>query len=245
MQSQAATVKQYLAELPPERREALQAVRKVILENIDDDCEERISYGMIGYAIPHRVYPPGYHCDPSMPLPYAGLASQKSHMSLYLMCNYGSPADLAWFERAWAKTGKKLDMGKSCIRFRKLEDLALDVIGEALRRIPTKAYIARYEATLAGRAKPSSKASAKSSSKPTAGKAKPAAKAKSTAKSKPTAVAKPGASAARAKPAGKAPAAAATRPARKAAAKATHAARTADTAGTARTPGRSSRAARK
>ena len=136
MQSQATTVGQYPAELPDDRRAAIEAVRAVILANLDSDYEERMQYGMIGYAVPHRVFPAGYHCDPRQPLPFAGLASQKGYMSLYLMGCYLDPPELAWLEAAWAKTGKKLDKGKSCIRFKKLDDLALDVIGEAIRRQP-------------------------------------------------------------------------------------------------------------
>ncbi len=152
MQSKAATVAEYLSSLPADRRAALQAVREVILANLDRNCQECVQYGMIGYCVPHSVYPPGYHCDPKQPLPFAGLASQKNHMAIYLMCIYGSPQEEAWFRAAWAKTGRKLDMGKSCIRFKRLEDVALDVLGEALRRTPAAAYIARYEASLQGTA---------------------------------------------------------------------------------------------
>ena len=134
MQSKATTVEQYLAELPEDRRKALEAVRRVVLKNLDKDYEEGIQYGMIGYYVPHRVFPKGYHCDPKQPLPFAGLASQKNHMSLYLMCIYGESDLSRWFRQAWAKTGKKLDMGKACVRFKKLDDLALDVIAEAIRR---------------------------------------------------------------------------------------------------------------
>jgi hypothetical protein len=148
MQSKATTVAQYLAELPEDRRKAIEAVRQVVLKNLDKDYEEGIQYGMIGYYVPHRVYPPGYHCDPKQPLPFAGLGSQKNHMALYLMCTYGDTAHLSWFQDAWAKTGKKLDMGKSCVRFKKLDDLALDVIGEAIKRVPAKKYIEHCEAAL-------------------------------------------------------------------------------------------------
>jgi hypothetical protein len=152
MQSKATTVAAYLASLPEDRRAAIEAVRKVILKNVDRDIEEGMQYGMIGYYVPHRVFPAGYHCDPKQPLPYAGLASQKGSMSLYMMSLYvGTGGENAkWFIGAWAKTGKKLDMGKSCIRFKKVEDLALDVIAEAFRRVPSKAYIATYEAVLGG-----------------------------------------------------------------------------------------------
>jgi Domain of unknown function (DU1801) len=149
MQDKATTVEQYLAGLAEDRRQALEAVRQVVLRNLDKDYEEGMQYGMIGYYVPHRVYPAGYHCDPKQPLPFAGLASQKNYMSLYLMCVYGDTANSRWFQEAWAKTGKKLDMGKSCIRFKKAEDLALDVIGEAIKRVPAKKYIEYCEAALA------------------------------------------------------------------------------------------------
>jgi hypothetical protein len=138
MQSRAKTVQEYLAGLPDDRRQAIAAVRRVILDNLDGEYEEGMQYGMIGYYVPHRIYPAGYHCDPRQPLPFAGLASQKNHMAFYAMCLYGSSAHQKWFAEAWKKTGKKLDMGKSCIRFRKLEDLALEVIGEMIRRVPAR-----------------------------------------------------------------------------------------------------------
>jgi hypothetical protein len=118
MQSKAATVAQYLGELSAERRAAIAAVRAVIRQNLDADYEEGMQYGMIGYYVPHRVYPPGYHCDPKQPLPFACLASQKNYLSLYLGCVYGDTPLAHWFREAWAQTGKKLDMGKSCIRFK-------------------------------------------------------------------------------------------------------------------------------
>lgn len=155
MQSKASTVEEYLASLPEDRREALQAVRETILENLDEDFEEGMQYGMIGYYVPHGVYPPGYHVDPKQPLPYAALASQKNYMSLYLMGIYtGRPGGdsenehAAWFREAWTASGKKLDMGKSCVRFKKLDGVPLDVVGEAIRRIPAKDHIAAYEAAL-------------------------------------------------------------------------------------------------
>jgi len=184
MQSKAQTVQAYLASLPPDRRQSVEAVRKVILKNLDKDYIENMSYGMIGYCVPHSVYPPGYHCNPEQALPFAGLASQKNYMSVYLMCTYGNSSHLKWFQEAWAKTGKKLDMGKSCIRFKKVEDLALEVIGEAIRRVPAKKYIAEVEAGLAqgNRAKAEKKsastkksASGRTTSKSTP-KKKPAAK---------------------------------------------------------------------
>lgn len=171
MQSKATTVAQYLAELPEDRRAALQAVRKVILRNLDSGFEEGMQYGMIGYYVPHRLYPAGYHCDPRQPLPFAALASQKNYMSLYMMSEYGDERAGA-FQRAWAKTGKKLDMGKCCIRFKKLEDLALDVIGDTLRKATAKKFIAFYETAIKG------------SRKKAAASGKPAKKAKSAKKPK-------------------------------------------------------------
>lgn len=151
MQSPASTVPEYLDSLPDGRRAIVEAVRAVILENLDSGYSEAMQYGMIGYAVPHSVFAAGYHCDPAQPLPFAALASQKNHVSLYLMGLYlGSTADketeeVLWFRQAWAASGKKkLDMGKSCVRFKKLDDVALDVIGEAIRRMPASLYIERY-----------------------------------------------------------------------------------------------------
>jgi len=145
MQTKPSTVDQYLSDLPADRRVALETVRGVILANLDKDYEEGIQYGVIGYFVPHRVFPAGYHCDPKQPLPFAGLASRKNYMTLHLMCIYDSSPLADWFREAWAKTGKKLDMGKACVRFKKVEDLALDVIGEAFRRVPAEKYIRHYE----------------------------------------------------------------------------------------------------
>ncbi|MBK8264933.1 MAG: DUF1801 domain-containing protein [Nannocystis sp.] len=151
MQSKAKTVPEYLDSLPEERRRALSALRETILANLDADIEEGVQYGMIGYYVPHRIYPAGYHCDPKQPLPFAGIASQKNHMSLYLSCVYEgdgdgeAAAELAWLREAWAKAGKRLDMGKACVRFKKLEDLPLEVIAALLRRVTAAVFVKRYE----------------------------------------------------------------------------------------------------
>jgi hypothetical protein len=153
MQSRATTVDEYLRSLPEDRRKAIAAVRKVVLENLDADFQEGMQYGMIGYYVPHSVYPAGYHADPKHGLQFAALASQKNYMSLYLMGLYCGCVDgvsdtalVRWFRDAWAKSGKKkLDMGKSCIRFKKLDDIPLGVIGEAIRRVPARLYIDAYE----------------------------------------------------------------------------------------------------
>jgi hypothetical protein len=154
MTSKAATVEEYLAELPEDRRAALSAVRDVILAHLPEGYEEIMQYGMIGYVVPHSLYPAGYHCDPRQPVSIAGLGSQKNYMSLYLMCVYGDEPTAEWFRAAYAASGKKLDMGKACVRFKKLDDLPLDVIGQAIARVPVQAYIARYEATLRARGRP-------------------------------------------------------------------------------------------
>jgi hypothetical protein len=148
MRSKARTVRAYLDALPPDRRKAIEAVRKVILANMDEPIEEGMQYGMIGYAVPHRVYPDGYHCDPSQPLPFAGLASQKQHMSLYVMSVYGKPEEERWLRERWAAAGKKLDLGKCCIRFKSLDDVPLDVVGEMFRRVSAKEFIAYYESVV-------------------------------------------------------------------------------------------------
>ena len=148
MQSQATTVEQYLAELPEDRRAAISAVRNVILKNLNKGYEEGMQYGMIGYYVPHSLYPAGYHCDPKQPLPFACLASQKNYMSLYMMPVYCDDATETTFRDEWIKAGKKLDMGKSCIRFKKVEDLALDLIGETIRRTSVKQWIEHYETVL-------------------------------------------------------------------------------------------------
>jgi hypothetical protein len=160
MPSKATTVAEYLSELPEDRRAALEAVRKVFRANLDKRFVEGMAYGMIGWAVPHSLYPAGYHCNPAQPLPFAGLASQKSGMSLHLIGLYydqqgGKPGPLLeWFTSAWKKSGKKLDMGKACIRFKKVDDLALDVLAEALRKLTYEKFIAMYEGALSER-KPS------------------------------------------------------------------------------------------
>ena len=148
MQSKAATVDGYLTELPEDRREAIEGIRKVILKNLPKGYEEGMLYGMIGYYVPHSIYPDGYHFTPTDPLPFANLASQKNHMSFYGMGIYVDEAQAKWFVEEWKKTGKKLNMGKSCVRFKKLEDVPLEVIGKAIKRMPVKQYIALYEKQL-------------------------------------------------------------------------------------------------
>ncbi len=153
MQSKATTVAQYLKELPEDRRTSVEAVRKVILKNLPKGYEEGMSYGMIGCYIPHSIYPQGYHCDPKQPLPFLGLASQKNYMSLYLMCTWGDEQGKKKFIADYAKTGKKLDMGSSCVKFKKVDDLALDVIGKLIASTPVRQFIAAYESIVVNRKK--------------------------------------------------------------------------------------------
>jgi len=150
MQSKAKTVTQYLAELPAERRKAIEQVRTVIRKHLPKGYEEIMQYGMIGYAVPLKLYPPGYHCKKDEPLPFLCLASQKNNMALHMFCLYLDEKDKAQFQKEYKASGKKLDMGKSCIRFKKTEDLALDVIGKAIARHPVKKHIAIYEKRLGG-----------------------------------------------------------------------------------------------
>ena len=186
MQSKAKTVAEYIASLSSDQREVLAAVRTVILANLDRGYQEAMQYGMVGYSVPHSRYPAGYHCDPKQPLPFAALAAQKNSFSLHLMGLYMNPAELKWFTQAWKATGKKLDMGKACVRFKKLDDVALDVVGEAFRRVSADAWIATYETSLAGNAQrkaagkkaPAKKAAAPKATPAKAAKAAPAKKAK-------------------------------------------------------------------
>lgn len=147
MTSKAKTVEEYLASLPEDRRAAIGAVRKVILASLPKGYEECMNYGMIGYVVPHSIYSAGYRCDPKLPLPLGGLASQKNHMSFYVMTAYGGSPTEKWFRKAWLATGKKLDMGKCCVRFKKLDDVPLDIVGELFARVPVKEYIAQIERT--------------------------------------------------------------------------------------------------
>lgn len=148
MQSKAKTVAAYLKEVPPDRRRAMAAVRAMVRESVDSDVEEVMSYGMIGWVIPHRVFPRGYHCDPALPVPYLALASQKQYMSLYMMHVYGGSAEEVFLRNAYAKAGKRLDLGKCCLRFKKLEDLELDAVAESIRRVPAREHLARYVASI-------------------------------------------------------------------------------------------------
>jgi uncharacterized protein YdhG (YjbR/CyaY superfamily) len=146
MNSEALTPQAYLDALPPERKEAVSKLREVILENLPEGFEEVMSYGMIGYVVPLGLYPAGYHVNPGEPLPFINLASQKNHIALYHMGLYGFQDLMAWFEAEYAKQGLgKLDMGKSCIRFKKVDRIPFDLIGELCRKITVADYVSKYE----------------------------------------------------------------------------------------------------
>ncbi|HET6645180.1 MAG TPA: DUF1801 domain-containing protein [Fimbriimonadales bacterium] len=145
MKVEPASVEDYLASLPDDRREAIATVRKTVLENLQPGFEECIQYGMISYAIPHSIYPAGYHCDPKQPVPFACMGNQKNYVSLHLMCLYMQSPLLDWFQAEWAKTGKKLDMGKACVRFKKADDLALGAVGELFAKVSVDDYLAIIE----------------------------------------------------------------------------------------------------
>ena len=161
MLSKAATVAAYLKSLPDDRRKALQAIRKVVNDNLDPKVKEAMAYGMPGWVVPLSVYPDGYHCAKDTPLPFASLASQKNHMALYLFCVYSVPGEAERLAEEWKAAGKKLDMGKSCLRFKNLEDVPLEVIGKAVKRMTLKKFIAGYEEALAGTSAGRKKAAAK------------------------------------------------------------------------------------
>lgn len=149
MQSQAASVDQYISELPEERKEAVEKLRKTINENLPAGFSEGMGYGMIGYVVPLAEYPAGYHCNPQQPLPFASLASQKNAISFYHMGLYADPELLAWFREEYPKHSQtKLDMGKSCVRFRKMDQIPYELIGELMRKMSPRAWIALYEQNL-------------------------------------------------------------------------------------------------
>ena len=141
MQSKAKTVKEYLEELPKDRRAAIGAVRKVILANLPKGYQEGMQWGMICFSVPLKLYPRGYGENKEVSLPYVALASQKNYMAVYLMNIYAQGSEESWFAKAYKATGKKLDMGKGCVRFKKLDNLPLEVIGKAVALTPVKEWI--------------------------------------------------------------------------------------------------------
>jgi len=146
MQSKATSPKQYLDELPENRKAPIQKLRKQILDNLPIGIEETMNYGMLGYVIPHSVYPDGYHCDPKQPLPFMSLASQKNFVAVYSMTIYAKKGLVDWFTAEYAKRCKyKLDMGKSCIRFKRMDDIPYELIGELTSKVDAQEWIKIYE----------------------------------------------------------------------------------------------------
>lgn len=145
MQSSATSVEAYLRSLPPERRQLVQAVREVILKNLPKGYKEIMQYGMIGYVVPLSRYPAGYLGQKDVPLPYVGLAAQKNYYSIYLLNIYGDKKAETWFKKEYERAGFKLDMGKSCVRFKTLDKIPLEVIGKAVALTPVDEFITMYE----------------------------------------------------------------------------------------------------
>jgi uncharacterized protein YdhG (YjbR/CyaY superfamily) len=149
MQSTAATPQEYIDGLPEDRKEAVTKLRDVILQNLAPGFREGMGYGMIGWAVPHSVYPAGYHCDPKLPLPFLSIASQKNFVALYHMGLYANSKLLDWFVAEYPKYVKtKLDMGKGCVRFKKPEAIPYSLIGELVAKMDAQEWIAVYEAGL-------------------------------------------------------------------------------------------------
>ncbi len=146
MQSKALTVDEYIESLPEDRKKAIALLRKTIKKNLPKGFKEQMSYGMIGYVVPHSLYPPGYHCTPALPLPFLNIASQKNFIAVYHMGIYGSPKLSEWFTAAYAKLNLgKHDMGKSCFRYKKPEQIPYALIGELCTKITVADWIAMYE----------------------------------------------------------------------------------------------------
>ena len=146
MQSKALTIVEYLNELSQERREVMEKLRETILQNIPNGFVEEMNYGMIGYVVPHKIYPDGYHCNPKLPLPFINIASQKNFIALYHMGIYAKPELQEWFVTEFPKhSNTKLDMGKSCIRFKKLDQIPFELIAELIAKMSVQNWIDCYE----------------------------------------------------------------------------------------------------
>jgi hypothetical protein len=149
MTSNAATPQEYLNELEGDRKEALTQLFEVITKNLPEGFEPAMGYGMMGFVVPHSIYPSGYHCNPKDPLPFMGMASQKNHISVYHMGMYTQPELLDWFTSEFKSLkGKKPDMGKSCIRFKKTADIPMELIGELASKMTVQQWIETYEKNL-------------------------------------------------------------------------------------------------
>ena len=146
MQSKATTVEEYLNELPEDRIAAMLQLQKIIKKNLPKGFSEEMNYGMLGYVVPHKLYPAGYHCDPKLPLPFLAIASQKNFIAIYHMGIYADPKLHDWFTNAYAELNiGKLDMGKSCIRFKNPAKIPFDLIGQLVSKMSPQQWIALYE----------------------------------------------------------------------------------------------------
>ncbi len=151
MQHNLSSPSEYILAVDDARRGAFEKLREVILENIPEGFREEMSYGMIGYVVPHSLYPPGYHCDPKLPLPFVSIAAQKNALTLYHMGLYAQEELLLWFVAEYARHSKrKLDMGKSCIRFKKVDDIPYDLIAQLMQKISVADWIELYETRVKG-----------------------------------------------------------------------------------------------
>ncbi len=149
MQYEANTIEEYIDQLPEERQEVIKKLRAVINKNLPKGFEEGINYKMIGFYVPHSEYPSGYHCDPKLPLPFMNLASQKNFVAVYHMGVYAHKPTMNWFIKEYPKHCKrKLDMGKSCIRFKKMDDIPYELIGELATKFSSKDWIDLYETNI-------------------------------------------------------------------------------------------------
>jgi len=152
MQSQALTVDEYIRQVPDSQREAIILLQKTILENLPEGFVEEMNYGMIGYVVPHSIYPKGYHCDPKLPLPFLSIAAQKNFIAVYHMGMYANPELLNWFAGEFPKYSKqKLDMGKSCIRFKNVVHIPYELIGELAKKVEVVDWINLYESNFVKR----------------------------------------------------------------------------------------------
>lgn len=149
MQSTAKTPAEYVDSLPDERKSVIENIRKTVLDNLPEGFEETMGYGMLGYVVPHSIYPSGYHCDPKTPLPFISVASQKNFIALYHMGIYADESLLNWFVVEYPKHCKtKLDMGKSCIRFKKVNDIPYELLGQLVAKMSVQDWISLYEKNL-------------------------------------------------------------------------------------------------
>jgi hypothetical protein len=146
MKVQADSPKEYIDQLAEDRKKVISRLRDTLLQNLPEGFEEQMTYGMIGYVVPHELYPAGYHCDPKQPLPFLSLASQKNFVALYHSGIYADPELHDWFVNQHPNHCKhQLDMGKSCIRFKHMQDIPYDLIGELVQKLSVEEWVELYE----------------------------------------------------------------------------------------------------